>query len=104
MCSRAVADANKHPAPSKFRQLTAPKIFETMRKQRENAVKIEQVCKRLSYRGHHLSVEINTRSSSRFATDDLPFIKGIIPEGEIFVICFLMFGMILRYSCLIGPI
>ena len=85
LCSRAVGDTNKHPAPSKFRQLTAPKMYEIMRKRRENSIKIEQVCRRLSYRDHHVSLDINTRSPAQFATQELPFIKSIIPEGEIVV-------------------
>ncbi len=77
--SRSVGDANKHPVPSKFRQLSAPMIYEVMRKKRENQVKIEQVCKRLSYRGHHYAMHANN-TSSRFTTDDLPYLKQIIPE------------------------
>lgn len=82
LCSRAVGDANKHPAPSKFRQLTAPKIFEVMRKKAENTIKFEQIRRRLSLKSNHLSLDANTRSSSQFATEELPFIKNTIPEGE----------------------
>ncbi len=82
LCSRAVGDSNKHPAPTTFRHLTAPKIFETMRKSKDNSNKIEQVCKRLSYRHNHLLLDINIRSSSQFASQELPYIKNIIPEGK----------------------
>jgi len=80
LCGRAIGDANKHPAPSTFRKLTAPKIYEVMRNRRESESKMEQICKRLSYRSHLLSMDINIRASSSFATDDLPFLKRIIPE------------------------
>ena len=60
-------------------------MYEIMRKRRENSIKIEQVCRRLSYRDHHVSLDINTRSPAQFATQELPFIKSIIPEGEIVV-------------------
>lgn len=77
-----MGDTNKHPAPSKFRQLTAPKTYEVKRKQNENMIKIENICKRLTYREHHLALDVNVRSSHDFASDALPFIKRIIPEGE----------------------
>jgi hypothetical protein len=54
------------------------------RKQRENEGKIDRVCNRLSYREHYLSLDVNTRSSQQFATNELPYIKQIIPEGKIF--------------------
>ena len=86
LCSRAVGDANKHPAPSKFRQLAAPKMYEMMRTKRENSMKMEHVCKRLSYRYQHLSLDVNIRSSGQFASQELPFVKSIIPEGKIFAL------------------
>ncbi len=41
---------------------------------------IEQICKRLSYGGKHFAMHANIHTSSQFATDDLPFLKKIIPE------------------------
>jgi len=80
LCSRAVAHANKHPAPFKFRQLCAPKMYQVFRKRRENMIKYDQFCKRLSFREYHLTFDVNTRSSGHFATDYLPFLKRILPQ------------------------
>lgn len=45
-------------------------------------IKIENICRRLTYREHHLALDVNVRSSHDFASNALPFIKRIIPEGE----------------------
>lgn len=80
LCSRAVAHANRHPAPYKFRQLCAPTMYQAFRKRRENRDKYDQFCKRVSFRDYYLTLDINTRSSEYFATDYLPFMKRIVPD------------------------
>eukprot|EP00978_Attheya_sp_CCMP212_P001448 scaffold3023_cov50-Attheya_sp.AAC.4 len=70
---RAVADANKHPAPNCFRSFGAPKIFDVLRKKRGNDAKMEQLHQRLSG-GRFLS------SSGSFVTDQLPYLRTIAPH------------------------
>ena len=82
LAGRAIADANKHPAPNKFRQLTAPKIFEVLRKRRGNGVKMLQLCKRLSCGSETLPLNSNIGSSECFVIDSLPFMRHIYPNGE----------------------
>lgn len=80
LCSRTVAYSNKNPAPLRFRHLNAPPIYDIMRKGRENQVKYEQACKRVSRFDCHLLLDINTRDKSKFVSDFLPYIKFIIPH------------------------
>lgn len=79
---RSVADANKNPAPSQFRHLTAPKVFDVMKKNRENEHKMEQLRKRLSVGSHTIALNENIGSTHQFVTDSLPYLKSIIPQGE----------------------
>lgn len=79
---RAVADANKHPAPNQFRHLSAPKVFEVMKKCRDNEVKMDQLRKRLSVGSQQIAVSENIGSAHQFVTDSLPYLKYIIPQGK----------------------
>ncbi|KAL3787880.1 hypothetical protein ACHAW5_001371 [Stephanodiscus triporus] len=86
---RAVARANVHPAPPRFRQFSAPKVFSVMRKSRENETKIERLRKRLSSgRGgggalgqEKTSLRDNIGSAHQFVTESLPYIRIVIPQG-----------------------
>ena len=87
---RAVADANKHPAPPQFRQLSAPKVFSVMKKSRENEAKIELLRKRLSMVVHNggggggqerTSIHNTIGSAHQFITDSLPYMRTVIPQG-----------------------
>jgi hypothetical protein len=75
---RAVADANKHPAPNCFRSFGAPKIFDVLRKKRGNDAKMERLHQRLSG-GRFLS--LMGASSGSFVTDQLPYLRTIAPHG-----------------------
>jgi hypothetical protein len=80
--SRTVADANQHPAQSKFRQFHAPKIYEVIRKKHENEIKVGHLCKQLSCRSNY--VDLNTAvwsSPSSFAYEYYPFLKSNLPFG-----------------------
>jgi cell cycle checkpoint protein len=79
---RAIADANKHPAPNQFRHFSAPKVFDVMKKNRENEIKMDQLRKRLSVGSRHIGVGENIGSACHFVTDSLPYLKNIIPQGE----------------------
>ena len=90
ICSRAVANANLHPAPPRFRQLSAPKVFGVMRKNRENETKIEHLRMRLSAAsglcgggggGGMTSIRDNIGSAQQFVTESLPYIRIVIPQG-----------------------
>lgn len=73
---RAVADANKHPAPPQFRQLSAPKVFSVMKNSRENETKIDLLRKRLETSIHSI-----IGSAQQFITDSLPYMRNVIPQG-----------------------
>jgi cell cycle checkpoint protein len=78
---RAIADANKNPAPSQFRHLSAPKVFEVMNKKRENETKMKQLRKRLSG-SEKIAINDNIGSAHQFVTNSLPFMRNVIPQGE----------------------
>lgn len=82
IAGRAVADANRHPAPNSFRSLTAPKIFEVIRNQRANEVTMGQLCKRLSVGSDRLPLDANLGRARTFVTDHLPFMRTIVPYGK----------------------
>ena len=80
---RAVAEGNLHPAPPRFRQFTAPKVFSVMKKNRENEAKIERLRKRLSASsGQKTSVHDYIGSAHQFVTDSLPYLRTVIPDGK----------------------
>ena len=78
---RAVADANRHPAPNQFRHFSAPKVFEVMKKCRENEIKMDQLRRRLSVGSEQMALSENIGSANQFVTDSLPYLKDIIPQG-----------------------
>jgi len=83
LAGRAVADANKHPAPSRFRSLGAPKMFEARKKQLENKILLQQLCNRLASTADIMPLETCIDSSSKtFVTDMLPYLRRIKPQGE----------------------
>jgi cell cycle checkpoint protein len=88
LAGRAVADANRHPAPSKFRQFTSPPIYEVIRKRRENDSLFVQLHRRLSASQQgvggvavpSLSMAHTTSmrcASGQFAADVVPFVRQI---------------------------
>jgi cell cycle checkpoint protein len=77
LAGRAVAKTNTKPAPSRFRQFSAPKIFDIMRKRRHNQLLLEQLCKRLG--SFHLSLPSAMGSHDAFVTDFLPSMRQILP-------------------------
>ncbi|KAL7519406.1 hypothetical protein ACHAWX_004168 [Stephanocyclus meneghinianus] len=77
---RAIADANKNPAPSQFRQLSAPKVFDVLKKQRENEDKMDKLRKRLSEGRQKIGINETIGSAHQFVTDSLPYLKSIIPH------------------------
>lgn len=82
LSGRAIADANKHPAPNTFRALSAPKVFEVYRKSRANEISMLQLCKRLSEGSGELSLDTNIGASRTFIIDHLPFMRVIVPKGK----------------------
>lgn len=80
LCSRSVAHTNKHPAPSRFRQLNAPPVYDVFRKLREAQIKYDQICKRVSRFEYLLKLDINIRDKGTFASDFLPYMKFISPD------------------------
>ena len=105
LISRSVADANKHPAPSKFRQFHAPKLFEVMKKRRENEIKVNILCKKIiscQFGGYMDSTtacsvwsSIATSTSSMFPVEYYPFLKRIIPYGKFWNILVLFLLLLL---------
>ena len=104
---RAVADANKHPAPPQFRQLSAPKVFSVMKKSRENETKIELLRKRLSIvaRGsggvgqQTIGIHEIIGSAHQFIMDSLPYMRIVIPQGTIMQ----LIGSCKFVSCIATP-
>ncbi|KAL3810996.1 hypothetical protein ACHAXA_006548 [Cyclostephanos tholiformis] len=96
---RAVARANVHPAPSKFRQFSAPRMFGVMKKRCENESKIEHLRRRLSAVGRSggggadslakTSIRDNIGSANQFVTESLPYFRIVIPQGMDTIYCVL---------------
>ena len=83
IAGRAVANANKNPAPNRFRQLSTPKVNDVMRKKRGNDISMLQLCQRLSCGGGDvLSLGANIGSTTHFVVDSLPYMRNIVPGGE----------------------
>jgi cell cycle checkpoint protein len=81
LAGRAVANANKHPTVSKFRQFNAPKVFEVFRNRRVNEGHIEQLKMRLSSGLGELLLDSVLSPTSNFTTDYLPFVRNILPNN-----------------------
>jgi len=79
--SRAVAQANKHPAPKKFRQFTSPKYFQIVRKREANQHKISQMLRRVSCCDEHLQKDVLVSATNIFFTESFSFLHRIIPSG-----------------------
>ena len=83
---RAVAAGNRHPAPPRFRQFTAPAAFGVMKKHRENERKIARLRKHLATVGGgeqlRASLHDTIGSAHRFVTDSLPYLRTVVPQGE----------------------
>jgi len=80
LAGRAVANANRHPTASKFRQFSAPKVFEVIRKRRENDANIRQLHSRLSLCGE-LGPTSLLGATRCFVADYLPFVRRIAPNS-----------------------
>lgn len=93
IAGRAVANANKNPAPNRFRQLSTPKVNDVMRKKRGNDISMLQLCQRLSCGGGDvLSLGANIGSTTHFVVDTLPYMRNIVPGGEFFPAIELLFA------------
>ena len=134
LTGRAVAHANRHPAPSRFRSLQAPKVLEIRRKRNDNAYHLERLQHRLSMLSM-AEISGNNNSSRKmvssaalsslpsFVMDQLPFMRTIVPNGgsavKIFcvlsslLLCSFFFWNVhslsviircIRCQCFIGPI
>jgi len=87
LASRSVACFNRHPAPGKFRQFTAPKIFEILRKRDANRDALRHISNHLTMSSSDynatLSLSCYVGDASQFATDALPYVRQILPRvGE----------------------
>jgi hypothetical protein len=80
VAGRAVAHTNTQPTPNKFRQFSTPKVFDVLRKRRENERLLEQLSRRLS--NSHLSLSNSVGCTSTFITDTLPAMRMIVPDGK----------------------
>mmetsp|Transcript_13938 Transcript_13938/g.33516 ORF Transcript_13938/g.33516 Transcript_13938/m.33516 type:complete len:677 (+) Transcript_13938:107-2137(+) len=67
LAGRAVAYANHHPAPNKFRQFSKPKSFEVMSIRKANQWRLDQHCRGQLTRFYH--------SRQAFATDIYPYAR-----------------------------
>ena len=76
---RSVAYANKNPAPNKFRQFSTPKVFEVIRKRRQNDGLVVDLARRLAR--SHLEPTSAIGNSIAFVTELLPSMRLIRPGG-----------------------
>lgn len=134
LTGRAVAHANRNPAPSRFRSLQAPKVLEIRRKRNDNAYHLERLQHRLSIlsmatvsgnNSSHRNIVSSAAQSSlpSFVMDQLPFMRTIVPHGRstVKIVCvyfflssnvllraftdfFSFFILCIRCQRLIGPI
>jgi hypothetical protein len=84
IAGRAVANTNKHPTANKFRQFSSPKVFDVIRKGKQNEVLIQHLFQRLVFGGSggRLSMSSSAmRSTDTFVTDFLPSMRLIVPNG-----------------------
>jgi hypothetical protein len=84
IAGRAVANTNKHPTANKFRQFSSPKVFDVIRKGKQNEVLIQHLFQRLVFGGSggRLSMSSSAmRSTDTFVTDFLPSMRRIVPNG-----------------------
>ncbi|GMI50711.1 hypothetical protein ScalyP_jg9539 [Parmales sp. scaly parma] len=78
---RGVPEFNLHPSENKFRQFSAPKIFDVERKKRENAVVLQRLKEDLE-RGSGTSVNLSNGKdgAGMFCQELLPFARVILPN------------------------
>ena len=81
LSGRSVANANRSPAPSQFRQFGAPKVYEVMRKSRERYGRMSNFSRTVSHRHGSLAIASNFSIHSSFVTDYLPYLNILLPEG-----------------------
>ena len=92
IASRSVANSNRNPAPTSFRPFSSPKVFEVMRKRRENEDRMQALWKRLSVGSNMLQISSNIGSSKSLAMHDIAYMSTIIPDGK--------FVILLHSSCI----
>ena len=84
MAGRVVAHANKHPAPHVFRSLSAPKVYDMIRKRRGNQDRMEEYSQRIWLQENVRNAKIGGHINSRtFGMDLLPYIRTILPSHHI---------------------
>jgi hypothetical protein len=80
IAGRTVAHTNTKPTANKFRQFSTPKVFDVLRKRRENERLLGQLGRRLSI--SHLSLSNSVGCTSTFITETLPHMRNIVPNGK----------------------
>jgi hypothetical protein len=86
IAGRAVANSNKHPAANRFRQFSTPKVFDVIRKRRQNEALLSDLAQRLS--SSHLAPSTAVGGSHAFVTEMLPAMRTISPDGnDVMLIC-----------------
>ena len=84
IAGRVVAHANKHPTPYVFRSLSAPKVYDMIRKRRGNQDRIEEYSQRIWLQENVRNAKIGGHVNSRtFGMDLLPYIRTILPKHHI---------------------
>ena len=82
LAGRAVSVFNQHPAPNKFRQFTAPNLYDAMRKRDENQCKLANVSRRMAHflDDKNSSMTCVFQPTKQFATDCLTYVRIIDPD------------------------
>lgn len=73
LAGRAVAYANRHPAPRSFRPFSTPKVYDVMRRRRENQGRLERLCA-----GRSSAASAANRAT--LAVDVWPYARTIFPR------------------------
>lgn len=82
LAGRAAARYNRHPAVTRFRQFTASKMFQVMRKRNANRAHIHRVQQSLSV-SSHLSLASMFGKTDSFSSDFLPYLRKILPGAAL---------------------
>ncbi len=89
MAGRVVAHTNRHAAPSVFRSLSAPKVYDMIRKRRGNQDRIEALSHaswRMDYSRNATAQQqqlVGRISARTMAMDWLPYLKTINPHHHV---------------------
>ena len=81
LAGRAVAAYNRHPAPTKFRQFSKPKIFEVIRKRNANNLRLQGLHHRLAIDSREVRAQSALGTNAAMVLDSLSYLRIIDPQA-----------------------